>query len=238
MSLSNCIARLTEYYRRHGLADTTRRAWLALRRTLLASRMVVFYCDLDPKQLVPMNLPKPIKVKRLVALAELSAEHLQEVTTVWNPKLAERNMRERFAKGASLWLILYEDRLAGYGWTLRGNTIEPYYLPLAPDDVHFFDFHVFPQFRGKGLNPMLVSHIVEYLAQTGKGRAFIDVAIWNDTQLKSLGKTPFRKLALFRKSRIFNHGSVSWTNKLVRCGKGEAEEPVNRSLRIVDTNER
>ena len=77
------------------------------------------------------------------------------MTSFWNPKLAHRNIKERFDKGASLWLIKFEDRLAGYGWTLQGRTIEPHYFPLGQDDVHLFDFHVFPKYRGRGLTLFL-----------------------------------------------------------------------------------
>ena len=72
-----------------------------------------------------------------------------------------------------MWLIKSAGKLAGFGWTLQGDTIEPHYFPLAQDDVHLFDFHVFPQYRGQGLNPFLVNYILHSLASESSGRAFI-----------------------------------------------------------------
>ena len=62
MSISNSISRLVDYYTRHGLAATIRRAKLAARRALFAGRMVVFYCDLDERRLRPVNIPKTFAV--------------------------------------------------------------------------------------------------------------------------------------------------------------------------------
>jgi ribosomal protein S18 acetylase RimI-like enzyme len=213
MGIVSSISRLTEYYKRHGFGATIRRAGLTVKRALFSSRMVIFYCDIDKRRLPPVHIPKPLRVTRLKTPVELRVEHLQEMTSFWNPRLARRNIVERFEKGASLWLITSGDRLAGYGWTLQGRTMEPYFLPLGNLDVHLFDFHVFSQYRGQGLNPLLVSHILYKLAAEGGCRAFIEAAEWNEAQLSSLGKTPFRRLGLVRKLPVFGHTFVMWADR-------------------------
>jgi ribosomal protein S18 acetylase RimI-like enzyme len=179
--------------------------------------MVVFYCDLA-KQTCEPNISSSSKLERLQRYSELSAADLHELTAFWNPKQALRNIEERFEKGASLWLIRYGDRIVAYGWTLRGRTIEPNYFPLGPDDVHFFDFHVYPAHRGRGLNPLLVKHILSSVARETDGRAFIEVAEWNRQQLASLKKTPFRRLGLVRKMTSFGHTFTSWTKNQLAVG--------------------
>lgn len=208
------------------------RAWLAANRALFARRMVVLYCDLDERRLLPAILPKAFKVKRINALSDLEPHRLEQITGVWNRKLASRNVGERFEKGAHLWLVECEDELAGYGWTLRGRTIEPYYFPLTPEDVHFFDFHIFPGYRGRGLNPLLVGHMLERLAKDGNRRAFIEAAEWNHPQLNSLRKTPFRRLGLASIRRTLSRTSVSWTGKTSRLeqienGRSDVLRPMN-----------
>lgn len=238
MSISNFILRFTDYYRRHGLAATIGRAMLAGKRALFAGRMVVLYCDLvDARRLPPGSVPGAMRVERLQALAELSAGRLQAMTGFWNPKLANRNIRERFEKGASLWLVECEEQLAGYGWTVQGRTIAPYYFPLGPDDVHLFDFHVFPQYRGRGINPYLIGQILDGLAANGASRAFIEAAEWNDAQLLSLRKTPFRCLGSVRSFAIFGHTLALWmrTGATVQMRKGA--EPTDQILRTARSNE-
>lgn len=212
MSISNSILRVADYFRRHGLVATTRRAWLGARRALFASRMVVFYCDLDEQRLHPVNIPRTFEVKRVKALTELSQEHLQEMMSFWNPKQADRSIRERFEKGASLWLLESGGRLAGYGWTLEGQTIASYYFPMGPDDVQLFDFYVFPKYRGRALHWLLTGHILHTLAVKGRSRAFADTHEWNQAQLASFKLTPFRPLGLVKTYRIFGQLLHCWVS--------------------------
>jgi hypothetical protein len=210
MSISNSISRFTAYCSRHGFRATIRRAGLALKRGLFAGRMVVFYCDL-PRQLGRLvNIPGYIRVDRLRNEAELSPADLQEITSFWNPKQARRNIVERFADGASLWLIKSKDKVAGYGWTLRGRTIAEYYFRLGENDVQLFDFYVFPKFRGRALHWLLTAYIVQTLAAEGAARAFADTAEWNQAQLASFKMTPFRRLGLVKSFTLFGRTFVSW----------------------------
>jgi ribosomal protein S18 acetylase RimI-like enzyme len=142
------------------------------------------------------------------------------MTSFWNSKLARRNIDQRFDAAAVLWLIKSEGELAGYGWTLQGGTMEPYYFPLGTQDVHLFDFHVFPRYRGRGMNPLLVRHILRRLAAEGLGRAFIEAAEWNRAQLSSLGKTPFRRFGSARKWTALRRTVVFWAN-------GDTVDPMN-----------
>jgi len=211
MSISNSISRFTDYYRRHGLAETLRRSGLAGKRKLFAGRMVVFYCDLDEQKLRQVSIPKTLSVRRIQTLTGLSAEHFQEMTSFWNPKLASRNIKERFEKGASLWLVESEDRLVGYGWTLEGQTIAPYYFPMGSDDVQLFDFYVFPKFRGRAIHWLLTSYILQTLAAEGRARAFADTGEWNKAQLASFKMTPFRSLGFVRTYALFGQMFTRWS---------------------------
>jgi hypothetical protein len=213
MNIADSIARLGDYYQRHGFFATMERGGLAIKRILFSSRMVVFYFDLGMQAAAQVPIPNSLKVERFAAYAELSQQDLREMTSFWSPKLAHRNIRDRFEKGASLWLIRSEGSLAGYGWTLQGQTMEPYYFPLAPEDAHLFDFHVFRRYRGQGINPLFVTCILWNLGLNCRGRAFIEAAEWNQAQLLSLQKTPFRRLGLVRSFTMFGQTLVFWAQK-------------------------
>lgn len=227
MSISTSISRVAVYYMRHGLGATIRRTVLATRRVLFSNRAVLFYCDLARQTPPVAELPNSLKVQRKSSYAELDPQDLHQILSVWNPKLAQRRMEERFDQGASLWLIKFEDRLAGYGWTLQGRTIEPHYFPLGTRDVHLFDFHVLPEYRGRGMNPHLVCHILRGLAAESGGRAFIEAAEWNRTQLSSLGRTPFLRFGRARKWAILGHTLVWW------AGNGKVQSETDRQSRQV-----
>jgi len=238
MAILDSISRLTAYYARHGFGATLQRARVAVKRALSSSRMVVFYCDLDVRTIPPLNIPTPLRVERLKTLAELSGDQLNEMTSFWNPKLARRNMEERFNKRASLWLINSGEKLVGYGWTIQGQTIEPYFVPLGKLDVHLFDFHVFPQYRGRGLNPLLVNYILRNVTAEGSSRAFIEAAEWNEAQLSSIRKTPFRRLGLVRNLTVFGRAFVRWADKEAAQQVLKATEGKEKALTVVRSHER
>jgi len=221
MGISDSISRLTTYYSRHGFRETVQRAVLAAKRALFANRMVVLYCDLAKQTSRAVTIPSSLKVHRLKSEQEFAPQDLEEVTSFWNPQQAHKNIKERFAKEASLWLIKSGDALAGYGWTLKGCTIAPYYFPMAPDDVQLFDFYVFPKFRGRALHWLLTAHILQILAAEGGARAFADTAEWNQAQLASFKMTPFRPLGWVRTFKIFGRTFTRWV-------ENETADPVQR----------
>jgi ribosomal protein S18 acetylase RimI-like enzyme len=210
MSISSSVSRFTDYFKRNGSRATARRLGLAIQRALFSSRSVLFYCDLAKLEPASADLPNSLKFERYANQSGISPADLQEIIGVWNPVQARRNLKERFELGASLWLIKVQDHLAGYGWTLRGRTVEPHYFPLGPDDIHLFDFHVFPPYRGRGVNPFLVNSILRSLAAECQRCAFIEAAEWNQAQLTSLRRTHFRRLGSARKFTLFRHTMVFW----------------------------
>lgn len=210
MGISDSISRVADYYSRHGLEAAIRRTGVAARRALFSSRTLVFYCDLGQQTSHPLTMPSSMRVDRLTKEAELAPQDFQEITSFWNPKQARRNVKERFAKGASLWLIKSEEKVAGYGWTIQGRTIAEYYFPMGQRDVQLFDFYVFPKFRGRALHWLLTAHILQTLAAEGAARAFADTGEWNQAQISSFKMTPFRRLGLVRSFTIFGHTFVSW----------------------------
>jgi hypothetical protein len=122
-------------------------------------------------------------------------------------------MAERFQKGASLWVIKNGAEMVGYGWTVTGRTLEPRFFPLTPYDVYLFDFLIFPQYRGKGMNPLLVRHVLCNLAAQCQGRAFLEVAEWNRPQFSSLRRTPFRRMGSAKKVTLGRRTIVYWTEE-------------------------
>jgi len=210
VSISNSILRLSEYYRRHGFENTIRRFILAMKRKIFSDRMVVFYCDLDKRRPAPINIPNGLQVKRVQTLTALKREYLQTIIQIWNPKIAERNIMDRFDRGASLWLVECDEQLAGYGWTLQGKSIGQYYFPLGQNDVQFFDFYIFTRFRGRALHWLLSSHILYTLTSEGRSRVFADTGVWNQAQLASFTMTQFSILGVVKMYNIFGHGFTYW----------------------------
>lgn len=208
MSPTSSIARLEHYRRKHGLGATLRRIGLALQRAVSLDQMAVYSCGLPVA-----NAPAPLGiVERKKIQSALSIQDAERILTHWNSEAMRRLMDERFAAGADLWLLRWNGSLAAYGWTLKGKTLTPHYFPICPEDVHLFDFFVFEEFRGRGLNPSLVWQILVQVGGEDSRRALIEAAAWNHAQLSSLAKTPFRKIGLARKFRMGKSSLILWSN--------------------------
>jgi hypothetical protein len=237
MGIANSISRLTDYHRRHGFDATIRRVGLAAKRALFANRMVVLYCDLGDQTSRPVVIPSSLKIERVRTEPELSPQDLLEITGFWNPKQARRNIQERFGKGASLWLIKSGDRPAGYGWTLQGCTIAPYYFPMGPKDVQLFDFYVFPKYRGRAMHWLLTAHILQTLAVEGGARAFADTAEWNQAQLSSFRMTPFRRIGMARSFEIFGYRFVNWVDREIAARAQEVTDNRDKAVLMAKSHE-
>jgi len=229
--LSTSTSRLVNYYKRHGFRATLDRTVLLLQRLFSFPRMVLFYYDLTTCGLaaIPQNRSDGLTVERKISAAEIDSRDLQQIVNFWNPEISRGHLSERFQKGASLWLVRSAGRLAGYGWTLTGSTIDHHYFPLGYNDVHLFDFLVFPQYRGRRINPSLVIHILAQMVAEGRARAYIEAAEWNRAQLTSLSKTGFRLLGMARKVSLFRRTFVQWGSPGTQPGNQKMQSSRKRS---------
>lgn len=213
MSWLDSVGRFLNYIRRHGVRVTLNRISVSVKRIRTGNRQILFFCDLRASGATMTDGSGLGNVERKNAETELDANDLQRIVNSWNPKVARRQLSERFAHGASLWLFKSEGRLAAYGWTLIGRTVEPHFFPLGANDAHLFDYFVFPEFRGRWINPALVNHVLASLASERRSRAFIEAAEWNTPQLSSLGRTPFQPFGRARKWHCFGKTLVAWSRK-------------------------
>ena len=172
--------------------------------------MILFACDLRATPISESKL-RDVVFERKNSPDELDSANAERIIAAWNPDITKKLHAERFSRGACLWLLKMDGRVAAYGWTIREQTIDPHYFPLGPGDVHLFDFFVFPEYRGRRLNPALVSHILAQLATENVSRALIEAAEWNTPQLASLQRTPFRRVGCARKCRFFGKTIVIWS---------------------------
>jgi GNAT superfamily N-acetyltransferase len=206
MLVENPGRRLFAFYRRHGLRATGARFGAALKHLPYLGRMVLFSCPLpvDRSKGVP-----GISIER-VSAATVSKEDYARVLDVWNFSTRARQLAQRFAAASELWLAKANGDLAGFGWSIQGRTVEPYFFPLQPEDVHLFDFFVFPEYRGRGINVLLIMEILSRLSGEPVRRAHIECTAWNRPQLRSLSKTPFRRYAEAAKVTALGRSLVIW----------------------------
>jgi ribosomal protein S18 acetylase RimI-like enzyme len=168
--------------------------------------MILFSCSL------PIKRPQPVggvSVERTSA-STLPKDEYTRSFGVQNPTVRMQQLAALFAAGGELWLARLDGELAGFGWTIQGRTIEPHFFPLQPDEVHFFDFYVSPEFRGRRINVALMTEVLAQLDGAIIRRAHLECAAWNAAQLHSLDKSLFRRYATASKLTFLGRALVIW----------------------------
>jgi hypothetical protein len=154
------------------------------------------------------NLSYEVVVKRCVE--EIKELERNSLVKNGNRELGEYKFSTRFDKGASVWFLKSGGEILGFIWSIRKKPVLPYFFPLSNNDVHLFDNEIFIDYRGKGLNGILVSHVLNGLREGGFHSAYIETAIWNTQEQKSLSKIKFEKIGLARKIVLWNKVYVIW----------------------------
>lgn len=113
--------------------------------------------------------------------ALLPAEHL----AVNNLELAE---------GAALWIGRLGGRIAGMSMSRPAGRYRRWFVPLGPADVVVFRNVTLPDFRGRGVCPDLMRHIVRAAVAPG-GRALVDCRVYNHASIRSIEKAGFHRIA-------------------------------------------
>ena len=239
LAVFELVSRVAAFWKRHGVRPTVQRFGVFVKRLFSRSRMILYSYDFPKAGDAGSQfsrLPAHVSVERKRRLNEIDSQDWQKIRNFWNPDLCQRNFTERFGKGASVWLVRCHGALAGYGWTMLGQTIAPHYHPLGGNDVHLFDYLIFPEFRGRNINPLLVNYILHQMAEEGRTRAYIEVKEWNQPQLASLRKTAFQFMGAARKVSLFGRTYVEWSS----AGKllGAANAPMRVEKKSKDGGDR
>jgi GNAT superfamily N-acetyltransferase len=85
--------------------------------------------------------------------------------------------RERLHRGNGCLGLFVDGRLAGFTWfDLAECNFEGWRMPLQADEAYLFDAFTLPDWRGKGLAPLLRYRVYQQLALQGR-RRFLSVSI-------------------------------------------------------------
>jgi len=210
------FTRFIRYYRRKGIINTIRRVFQKIRELLFRKPDILFFADLPRLKNEEYVLPANFGVEFVRSEAEVSRQELNILCEHIGEKIFRYQMEERFSKGALLWLVKVDGMLAGCIWSIARRTIQPHYFPMTDKDVHLFDNFIFEELRGRGINTVLINHVIDELKKKGLLRAFIETNITNKREIRSLAKTDFQKFGLGRKYHTRGYCVVIWS-KISYC---------------------
>lgn len=211
MQIQHLFIRIARFYKNDGLSATVRQFILHFRRIPLQNKYII-YCS----ELMELSNEKPKAPPTFIIECNKSETDISEADKkLLCKEISQNQLEDRFSKGAFLWLIKHDKSLAGFVWSIIQKPVEPYFFPLTKKDVHLFDNLILPQYRGRGVNTILINHVLFEFKRRGFLRAFIETRAWNSSEIKSLIKTPFYKFAEARKFHFFGRNFSSWSNAKV-----------------------
>jgi GNAT superfamily N-acetyltransferase len=203
--------RIRRFYGKYGFSKSIGKFFTTLRDLVIDKPDFIYFADLPLLKSPQTQLREACYVVERRDEGSLLSSELEALNGYIGSRLISFRLKERFSKGASLWLLKTKDECIGMVWTIVGATIEPYYYFIGRHDVHFFNNEVFIPYRGKGFNPGLIEHILFSLKERGALRAYLETNQRNIKEQRSIQKTSFQKMGLAKKKKYMGKRHTIWT---------------------------
>lgn len=193
------VARMKSYQTQYGFWQMVLHAFTKPWDVLFNREFILYYSDLCDIRHAPEGGPS-LRVDRYSEKEALEQDEYAELIKNHPRQIVDMQFRERFEKGASIWLLKENGQVAGFVWTIKGRTVRKHFFPIVSQDVHFFDNEVFPQYRSRGLNTTLIETVLWRCKEAGMVRAHIETPKKNRAERRSLAKTHFQDYGMAKKT--------------------------------------
>jgi GNAT superfamily N-acetyltransferase len=181
-----------------------RLSWQVLRTQLFYERKYVY--GLTPSELhrVPVLDIPGYHIECLSTVPEL--QHFEQELCEC-PGLLPDDVMRLHTFGALFWVGRVNGRLASLGVSRRGAPTRDYFWPLVPSCVMLSHFGTVPEFRGRGLYPAMLTHILRELAPDHVEYFLIECGDWNIGSRRGIEHAGFRHIG-YGKATV--RGRLSW----------------------------
>jgi len=180
---------------------------------VIPQKQVIWCIDLTKLYAKTLLLPDNIEIQRFDAINQVSQKDIEKLIDSNSDLMgsaASMLIRERFNKGAALWLLKENGQLAGYQWTISNNHETPTYLPHTETDVHTIGIELLKEFRGRDLLYLFQVSTFITLKNNGFKRHYLETYLWNKRALKAFSKIGLRKIGIARRFNFLGKNIVIW----------------------------
>ena len=106
--------------------------------------------------------------------------------------------KQELGENATLWVAFVDGRVATTAFTRKGKYFRRWFLDLRPEDVIVFRLNTKPEFRGRGLAPSLIRHVLNSITNLSE-HAYIDCRTYNKPSKRCIEKAGFKCVAVKKK---------------------------------------
>jgi len=211
MQIYKIFRRFINYYQKKGFLKTVSRIFEQFYRILFKSKTVLFFADMSEVDNSKLKLPQDIVIEYKESFNQALQSDMKKMINYWEDIMEMDRARERFEKGAILWIIKSKADIAGFGWSIRGKMVSPYHLPITPNDVVLFDFFTFEEYRGHGFYALLLENIKGKMKLEGVSRVYGHSYEWNRSSIHGLEKGNMHKFIVTRKFHFWGRNITIWS---------------------------
>lgn len=211
MHIHNILTRFVNFYKKRGILNTLFRISEQPYRILFKGHTFLYYAEMNEINDAVLTLPPGISVESKKTFIEAVQPDMQIMVDYWNKEKERVKIIERFKKGAILWIIKLNGNIAGFGWSIKGKMVHPFYFPLTPHDAVLFSYEIFEEYRGRGFYHLLINYILGTLKLAGVSRGFGFVYALNASSINGIEKSYFRKFCKARRFHPFRRNITIWS---------------------------
>lgn len=191
-----------------------RMAWRAVRGRLLHEWRKVYALGRSDLESIPDLHASGCQFECLATVREI--ERLTEELRAY-PGLLPDDPRRLCAQRAKFWIGRVDGRLAVLGATRPGDAIGHYFFPLLRGCTLLSHFGTVPEFRGQGLYPALLVHILRSPLLAETEYFVIDTSDWNIGSQRGIERAGFRFIGHGKETR---RGGLAWVPLLLPVANG------------------
>ena len=204
-------SRLYSSYRKHGAINLARVLGIRIWRNLFQSAEYIFVilCN-DLVENTEGNL-QDLEVKLYLAIEDLPEKDLE----IWSmhkegmqPVLAF--LEKFFSRGAVLRIFYKQGAMVGYMWSAKKGLNGFHFFPLLDNEAVLYAAEVFPEFRGKGVWPIMIDLTAQGLGREGIERVYLGCKVWNHSSYRGITKTSAIELGRVSEIRMRGRAIVVW----------------------------
>jgi ribosomal protein S18 acetylase RimI-like enzyme len=146
----------------------------------------------------PFRTPPPelCSIQRFDALEQVAAATLSAIEAQTGLRSLATD-RFELDHQAILWIAFIGDQPAGMLFCRQGGDFRKWFVPLMDTDIVLFRGRTFPEFRGRGVMPALISNAMHAMLRDG-GAAYCDCRVYNTSSMRCITKAGFTRIATMR----------------------------------------
>lgn len=141
------------------------------------------------RSLLGIELSREIYYLKCKSISDVPEKLISQIYEEMGP-FASEDMFSQFNIGSVFWVICNDDELVGYWWSIEGEFLEAWFIPLDNKDVVFLSALIVPKWRGFSISPSVLLHIIHNEISCNVS-IFIDVKNWNLSALNAWKKAGF-----------------------------------------------